>query len=39
MRGIPNAAVFPVPVWDWTIRSRPVVTRGTALAWTRVGVT
>ena len=33
MMGIPNAAVFPVPVCAWAVTSRPAWMRGMASAW------
>ena len=35
--GIANAAVFPVPVWAWPIRSRPPSSAGIARDWIGVG--
>ena len=35
--GIPNAAVLPVPVRDWTTRSLPASALGIASSWTGVG--
>ena len=37
--GIPNAAVLPVPVCAWPMRSSPSLSGGIACAWTSVGVT
>ncbi len=35
--GMPKAAVFPVPVRDWTTRSLPAIASGIVSAWTPVG--
>ena len=37
--GMPKAAVFPVPVWAWPMRSCPARSDGIERAWTSVGVT